>query len=492
MPSSAPARFAQQHGLPFLAQHDLPNTWPALEKPFDYWQQHAILPLQHNADRFTIAVAAISALRSVNDVAFDMRCQVEAYWCSPETLSEGFRRLASQQRSTYTPSISSTRDDDDILKALRQLVQHAASHAASDIHLDPALSGYSLRLRIDGRLHAMEHWPLAHGERLIRQLKLLAGLDIAQTRLPQDGALHITLDQGEHTDLRMSTLPALYGEKAVLRFIPSGQSLLKLTDIGLSKDHYHDIQHAMRQHGMIVVTGPTGSGKTSTLYRMLMALEHRTQLNVCSVEDPVEARLEGINQVQVQSAQGLGFVHILRALLRQDPDVLMVGEIRDSDTAHIAVRAAQTGHLLLSTLHTGTALETFSRLHALGIPCHDLASAITLIISQRLVRQLCSHCRRPDTAPSALLTRYPSLQKVELFQAGAGCNQCRDGFQGRIALFEVVPMTAPLRNALLSATPIADVQALLSGTAYHTLQNAALDCLAEARTSLNEVLNVIH
>lgn len=492
MPSSAPARFAQQHGLPFLTPHDLPDEWPALEKPFDYWQQHAVLPLQHDTDRFIIAVAAISALRSVNDVAFDMRCHVEAYWCSPETLSEGFRRLASQQHSTYAPPASPVGDDDDILKALRQLVQHAVSHAASDIHLDPALCGYSLRLRIDGRLQTMEHWPMAHGERLIRQFKLLAGLDIAQTRLPQDGALHITLDQGTHANLRMSTLPTLHGEKTVLRFIPSGQSLLKLTNIGLSEDHYHDIRHAMRQHGMIVVTGPTGSGKTSTLYRMLMALEHRTQLNVCSVEDPVEARLEGINQVQVQSTQGLDFAHILRALLRQDPDVLMVGEIRDSDTAHIAVRAAQTGHLLLSTLHTGTALETFNRLHALGIPCHDVASAITLILSQRLVRQLCPHCRRPDTAPNALLTRHPYLQEIELFQAGAGCSHCRDGFQGRIALFEVVSMTASLRNALLSATPIADVQTVLSGTAYHTLQNAALHCLAQARTSLTEVLNVIH
>lgn len=492
MPSSAPARFAQQHGLPFLALHDLPETWPALEKPFDYWQQHAILPLSHSADRFTIAVAAISALRSVNDVAFDMRRPVEAYWCSPETLSEGFRRLASQQHSTCAPSTCSPRSDDDILKTLRQLVQQAASQTASDIHLEPAFTGYSLRLRIDGRLNTLEHWPHTHGERLIRQFKLLAGLDIAQTRLPQDGALHIALDQGEHANLRMSTLPALHGEKVVLRFIPNGRSLLTLADIGLSTDHYHHIQHAMRQHGMIVVTGPTGSGKTSTLYRMLMALEHRTQLNVCSVEDPVEACLEGINQVQVHSAQGLSFAHILRALLRQDPDVLMVGEIRDTDTAHIAVRAAQTGHLLLSTLHTGTAFDTFNRLHALGIPCHDLASAVTLIISQRLVRQLCPHCRRPDTAPSALLARHPYLQEAELFQAGAGCSRCRDGFQGRTALFEVVPMTAPLRNALLTSTPIADVQTLLSTAAHHTLQHAALRCFAQGHTCLNEVLNVIH
>lgn len=496
MTSSAPARFAHLHGLPFLPSTDLPEKWPHLTHPVEYWQRHGILPLRHIDDQLTIAVASVSALRSLHELAFTTRSQIHAVWCAPDTLAEGLRQLASQQQgNTQTPATStpSTREpEQDVLKAVRLLVQHAQVQNASDIHIDPILDGHVLRLRIDGRLHTAEHWTRPHSERLIRQLKILANLDIAQSRLPQDGAIHMMLEKGSSADLRLSTLPALHGEKAVLRFIPAGQALLKLEDIGLSELQYqHIVQTMARQMGMILVTGPTGSGKTSTLYRALMALKHRHQLNLCSVEDPVEARLEGINQVQVQSAQGLTFARILRALLRQDPDVLMVGEIRDGDTAKIAIRAAQTGHLLLSTLHTGSALDTFSRLHALGIPTHDIASAIALIISQRLIRCLCPHCREPDTLPPPLQQRYPSLTGATLFRAGAGCDHCREGYQGRMALFEVVPMSTALRNALLTPTPLAAASTLLSTDSRKTLRDAALSHLEQGTTSLEEVLSVL-
>ena len=494
MPSSAPARFAHLHGLPFLSESELPTNWPAVTQPLEYWQRHGILPLSHSDEKIAIAVASISALRALNTLAFAAGSQVEAYWCAPDTLSEGLRQLAAQLQNSPSPSAmtpDNEQQDHDTLKTLRQLVQQAASQAASDIHIDPAPEGHVLRLRIDGRLHTVEHWPRQRSARLIRQFKLQAGLDIAQTRLPQDGALHMALENGRNADLRLSTLPALHGEKVVLRFIPAGQSLLKLADISLSSCHYSQVVHALGRHGMVLVTGPTGSGKTSTLYRMLMALEHRHQLNLCSVEDPVEARLEGLTQIQVHSAQGLGFATILRALLRQDPDVLMVGEIRDGETAGMAIRAAQTGHLLLSTLHTGSATETFNRLHALGIPFHDMASAVTLVVSQRLVRRLCPSCRQPDIAPAPLLQRHPCLKETALFRAEAGCDACREGYQGRMALFEVVPMTTTLRNALLTSTPIASAQALLATTKDSTLSDAALRCLAAGQTSLDEVLNVL-
>lgn len=496
MTSSAPARFAHRHGLPFLPLSDLPTEWPHLAQPVDYWQRHGALPLRYTDDQLVIAVASVSALRSLHELEFTSRSCIHAFWCAPDTLTEGLRQLAAQQqKAAQTSAITEAplpEPEQDLLKALRHLFQQAFTQHASDIHIDPVLEGHVLRLRIDGRLHTIEHWTRLHSERLIRQLKLQASLDIAQSRLPQDGALHMALDKGNSADLRLSTLPALHGEKVVLRFIPTGQSLLKLEDIGLSKKQYRQVRRAMaRQVGMILVTGPTGSGKTSTLYRVLMALEHRHQLNLCSVEDPVEARLEGINQVQALPAQGLTFARILRALLRQDPDVLMVGEIRDGDTAQIAIRAAQTGHLLLSTLHTGSALDTFGRLHALGIPAHDIASAIALVISQRLIRCLCPYCRQPDTLPPALQQRYPSLAKATLFCAGAGCDHCRDGYQGRTALFEVVSMIPSLSNALLSPAPLAAASALLSTHINETLRDAALSRLKEGTTSLEEVLNVL-
>lgn len=493
MPSSAPERFALRHGLPFLSPSELPSDWPTLSLPLEYWQRHGILPLNHTDEKLTIAVASVSALRSLHAIEFSTQCRVQTYWCAPDTLTEGLRQLAVHHQDalieTYSPEVELP--DQHLLKALRQQIQQALSQKASDIHIDPVLEGHVLRLRIDGHLHTIEHWPRQHSERLIRQFKLQAGLDIAQTQLPQDGALHMALEKGHHADLRLSTLPALDGEKMVLRFIPAGQSLQKLQDIGLSASQYQHIQQAMAHHGMVLVTGPTGSGKTSTLYRMLMALKRRHQLNLCSVEDPVEARLEGLTQIQVRPAQGLDFARILRALLRQDPDVLMVGEIRDSDTAQIAIRAAQTGHLLLSTLHTGSAIETFSRLQTLGVPFHDIASAISLVISQRLVRRLCPHCRQPDTAPPALCQQHPCLVNRRLFNAGPGCEACREGYLGRMALFEIIPMTAALRNALLTPTPVASARTLLSNKSFETLRDAALAALTQGHTALEEVLNVL-
>lgn len=493
MPSSAPARFAQRHGLPFLAPSELPTHWPVLNQPLEYWQRHSILPLSCADKQLTVAVASISALRALPTVEFLMQCHVQTVWCAPDTLTEGLHQLAlHHQGSLVEPSSSELElPEQRLLKALRQQIEQALCQKASDIHIDPVPEGHILRLRIDGCLHTIEHWPRQHSERLIRQFKLQAGLDIAQAQLPQDGALHMTLDKGRRVDLRLSTLPALHGEKMVLRFIPAGESLQKLDDIGLSASQYQSIIQAMAHHGMVLVTGPTGSGKTSTLYRMLMALKHRHQRNICSVEDPVEARLEGLTQIQVRSAQGLGFARILRALLRQDPDVLMVGEIRDSDTAHIAIRAAQTGHLLLSTLHTGSAIETFNRLHALGVPFHDIASAISLVISQRLVRRLCPHCRQVDVAPTLLYQQHPSLAMSQLFSAGPGCDVCREGYLGRMALFEVIPMTTALRNTLLTATPVASAQTLLSNEAPDTLRDAALAALAQGYTALEEVLDVL-
>ena len=495
--TSSAAHFAQQHGLPFLAASQLPSEWPCLPQPIEYWQRHGVLPLHSTASCLHVAVASINTLRSLPTLAIAPHGHIQASWCTPETLAEGLRLLADHthpsSHSEPMASLNNAHDHEhDVLKVLRQCIEHAYQQQASDIHIDPVPQGHILRLRIDGQLHTFEHWTCQQSERLIRQFKLLAGVDIAQSLLPQDGALHLSLNGQQHVNLRLSTLPALHGEKMVLRFIPAGHALQKLSQMGLSDTQHEQVTHALTQRiGMVLVTGPTGSGKTSTLYRLLMALKHRHQLNLCSIEDPVEASLTGVNQIQVRTAQGLTFSHILRALLRQDPDVMMVGEIRDTDTAQMAIRAAQTGHLLLTTLHTGSAAASLGRLHALGIPAYDIASAVTLIISQRLIRRLCPHCRRQERPPAALAGRYPQLTKVMIFCSGSGCAQCRGGYQGRMAIMEVVTMTKALRDALLTTTPLASASTILALNTTMTLREAALTHLLQGTTSLDEVINVL-
>lgn len=493
--TTSAACFAQLHGLPFLTPSQFPTEWPCLTHPIEYWQHHGVLPLSATETHLYVAVASVNTLRSLPTLALVPYGHIQAAWCTPETLAEGLRLLADSVHASPLSDQVTLLDNEpehDVLKALRQCIEHASSQHASDIHIDPVPQGHILRLRIDGQLHTFEHWTRQQSERLIRQFKLLAGVDIAQSQLPQDGALHLSLNGSHDANLRLSTLPALHGEKVVLRFIPAGNTLQKLAQAGLSETQYNQVTQALTQRvGMVLVTGPTGSGKTSTLYRLLMALKHRHQLNLCSIEDPVEACLADVNQIQVKPAQGLTFARILRALLRQDPDVMMVGEIRDTDTAQMAIRAAQTGHLVLTTLHTGSAAATLGRLHALGIPAYDIASAVTLIISQRLIRRLCPHCRCQDQPPPALAHRYPPLATTIIFRSGVGCAQCRDGYLGRMAIFEVVAMTQTLREALLTTTPLASAGTALALNTDATLREAALEHLLQGSTSLEEVINVL-
>ena len=484
--TTAPLRFARQHGLPFLADHALPTEWPTLPIPLDYWQRHGMLPLRLTESTLATAVASVSALRMTQELAFITHRQITPYWCSSETLTAGLQAFA-RSHDRQRISAPSTQEE-DALSDVRQILISAHEQRASDIHFDPTPLGHLQRFRIDGYLHTTATWAREKSERLIRQLKLLASLDCAQARQPQDGALRLTLHNGGHTSLRISTLPALNGEKVVLRFIPIDSALGELASAGLSPCQYRQLIEAIsRRTGLVLVTGPTGSGKTSTLYRLMMAIAQRHQLNLCSVEDPVEAQLQGVNQIQVNGASGLGFAPALRALLRQDPDVIMVGEIRDSETARMAMRAAQTGHLVLSTLHTGSAAATLARLHALGIPRHDLVSALSLVLSQRLVRQLCPHCRQTDTPPMSLKTRYPLLRNTPLYQAGPGCTHCREGYQGRLALFEMAVVTSNIRNALLDTSALPSINL----TETSTLQDAALKRLVSGDTALKEVLDIL-
>ncbi|CAK9886017.1 MAG: Putative type II secretion system protein E [Candidatus Erwinia impunctatus] len=368
------------------------------------------------------------------------------------------------------------------------LLQLALQRHASDIHLEPQTDALRLRLRIDGVLQVItlnsQHSPAA----LISRLKILAGLDIAERRLPQDGQFTIPI-QGESTSFRLSTLPTLFGEKAVIRLLESHHQAVSLDKLGMSTRALTRFRQALAlPQGLILVTGPTGSGKTFTLYSRLNWL-NSPERNICSVEDPIEIPLNGINQTQTHAKTGLGFSRVLRALLRQDPDVIMLGEIRDTETAEITIQAAQTGHLVLSTLHTNSTTETITRLRQMGVASYLLASALKLVISQRLVRRLCEHCRQQA---EAIAHFPPSLWPgtVQNWQA-AGCEHCHAGYHGRLALFELLYITPAIQNAIMMEQDAETIGQLASKQGAPTLFAEGLRLVNRGETTLAELYRVI-
>lgn len=387
-------------------------------------------------------------------------------------------------------SAPSLNDDSDtpVVQFINQTLRHAIQRRASDVHFEPYQQTFRVRVRIDGVLQAITSPPFPLTARIIARLKIMGQLDIAERRLPQDGQLSVQLDHASFS-MRISTLPTLHGEKVVLRILQTERQELLLEQLGMAPAALGLYANALASpQGMILVTGPTGSGKTVTLYSGLRQLND-VQSNLCSVEDPIEIPVFGINQTQINSKTDLDFARVLRALLRQDPDVIMIGEIRDRETAEIAVKAAQTGHLVLSTLHTNSTSETLTRLTQMGIPGYLLAACLKLIIAQRLVRRLCSHCRYPQDES----VRFPaSLWPEPLTPWNAsGCEHCFGGYYGRIGLYELMSITPEVQNALLqnaSATQLADI-AQQQGQV--TLLQAGLTLATQGITSLEEVYRVV-
>lgn len=388
-------------------------------------------------------------------------------------------------------------DDAPVVRFLQKTLSVAIERGASDIHFEPYENSYRIRYRIDGKLQAQEAPPDEFRDMLASRLKVLSRLDIAEKRLPQDGQLRGQTDDGTLVDLRISTMPTLYGEKIVLRILDRQDARLGLTDIGLSADQLNLLNQAIRQpSGMILVTGPTGSGKTVTLYACLNAL-NQPGVNIATVEDPVEIPVTGINQVNIDERTGLSFAVALRAFMRQDPDILMVGEIRDAETAETSLKAAQTGHLVLSTLHTRSAPATLERLLQLGLPNYAVAGSVLLVIAQRLVRRLCA-CREIDDQPRDLLIDA-GFTETELTQRDAGiwtlykaggCPKCHQtGYKGRIGIFEVMRVSPALQQLMLAGASTLDVarQSLTEGAS--SLRRAGLDKIIAGTTTLSEVVS---
>jgi type IV pilus assembly protein PilB len=404
-----------------------------------------------------------------------------------ETLQHG-QRIASQDALTATPHEAT------VVHYLQQTWETAARLRASDIHFEPFENFYRVRLRIDGILQEITPPPLAFKEQIASRIKVLSRLDIAEKRMPQDGRMHVGLHNSERLHLRVSTLPTLFGEKMVVRILASDLTQLNLDHLGYSATEKQKLLHAIQKpHGMILVTGPTGSGKSQSLYACLQRM-NKTAVNISSVEDPSEIHLPGVNQVNVKEKIGLTFATALRAFLRQDPDVLMVGEIRDHETADIAIKASQTGHLVLSTLHTQDAPSALVRLRNMGVATYNLAASISLISAQRLVRRLCLHCRIPTSFSPSFLKELGLNSPTELvttsatFYLAKGCAHCYQGYWGRIGLFQVMPVSVALQQLILQEASIAALSAQAALEGVSTLRHAGLVQAALGVTSVAEVL----
>jgi general secretion pathway protein E len=376
--------------------------------------------------------------------------------------------------------------DSPVIRLVQTLLTGAASRNASDIHIEPMARHLIVRYRIDGRLVEVDRYPDHYAAPIASRIKVMAGLDIAETRLPQDGRLRLTV-KGRQIDVRVSTSPTAWGESLVLRLLGRTAVPLDLDRLGLPPRALEILSRALaRPHGIILLTGPTGSGKTTTLYAALARLQ-RPEVKILTVEDPVEVLMEGVNQVQVRPDIGLDYAQTLRAFLRQDPDILMIGEIRDRETADIAMRAALTGHLVLSTLHTNTALGAFARLSDLGVEAYLTASTVIAAVAQRLVRALCTECReprRPSVTEERLFEMHDIPVPLTVFEP-RGCAHCgQTGYHSRLPLIEIVEVDSDLRNEIRDGTVNPEDQA---GSAAHSLRGHGLLLVSQGVTSLEEI-----
>ncbi len=382
-----------------------------------------------------------------------------------------------------------------IVKYVNKILVDAINRGASDIHVEPFEKEIRIRFRIDGILHAITTQPISFAPRIIARIKIIARLDIAERRIPQDGRVKLKISKSKAFDFRVNTLPTVYGEKVVMRILDSSAANLDLSVLGFTEAQLTLYQKVVkRPYGMVLITGPTGSGKTVTLYSALNML-NSPALNISTVEDPVEIQLPGITQVNINEKANMGFADALRAFLRQDPDIIMLGEIRDLETAEIAIKASQTGHMVLSTLHTNDAPSTLTRMLNMGVPAFNVASAVHLIVAQRLVRKLCTQCRTKSNVPGKALIEAgfieSQLSELEIFQPNVdGCSNCTEGYKGRAGVFQVMPISEDIKTLIMEGCTEQDIekQAAIEGTL--DLRAAGLIKVKEGITSLEEIERV--
>ncbi len=501
------SKAAIEYGLPFIDLNALDlKQLPLYLLNEKLIRKHNTLPLFLRGNTLYIALSDPAAVSVLDEIKFHSQLHPEVIlveqnklakaidMCMEASDKESIQLLEKEHDNVDTTEAhedtSDDIDDTPIVSFVNKTLTDAINKGASDIHLEPYEKYFRIRFRTDGMLYQYARPPLSISNRIISRIKVMAKMNISEHRVPQDGRIKVSLNNIYPIDFRVSCCPTLFGEKMVLRILDPNKTEISIKDLGFEPEQEQVFMEAINKpYGMILVTGPTGSGKTITLYTALKLLNH-IERNICTVEDPVEITVEGINQVHVNLKTGLTFATALRSFLRQDPDVIMVGEIRDFETADIAVKAAQTGHLVLSTLHTNDAPQTLNRLLQMGIEPYNVASAILLIMAQRLVRCLCPLCKKLIQLPEATLLTFgftkAEMQDLKLF-GPVGCDNCKSGYKGRVGIFQLMPLSDNMRNLILDNGNAEQISALADLEGIHTLRTSGLNKVRLGITSLEEI-----
>lgn len=479
--------------------------------------KHGVLPLYKRGNKLFVGTADPTNTHALDEVKFHTNLTVEPILVDEDSIrrvmeqwldssdslgdalgdSEGLESLdigGGDEDLSGDSGVDAKGDDTPVVKFINKVLIDAIKKNASDIHFEPYEGDYRVRLRIDGLLKQVAKMPVKLNQRITARLKVMAQLDIAEKRVPQDGRIKLNLSKTKQIDFRVSTLPTLFGEKVVLRILDASAAKLGIDKLGYEPEQQKLFLEAIQKpYGMVLVTGPTGSGKTVSLYTALGILNDE-QRNISTVEDPVEIRLRGVNQVQQNVKRGMTFAAALRSFLRQDPDIIMVGEIRDLETAEIAIKAAQTGHMVLSTLHTNDAPQTIARLMNMGIAPYNITSSVTLVIAQRLARRLCGKCKQEMELPDhALLAEGFTDDEIhaglKLYDA-VGCEDCTEGYKGRVGVYQVMPMSDDIQSIVLQGGNAMQIGAVALQSGVRDLRRSALDKVKNGLTSLAEINRV--
>jgi type IV pilus assembly protein PilB len=503
------AALAQQIGLPFVDLSDFPVDGAAVASvPESVCRRYNALPIGYDDGKLLVAMSdpanvfAIDDIRSLTGVDVkpavatksDVTAAINRYHRVDGDLDDLTMAFEGQEDEDLS-NIKEVVEDAPIVKFVNLLITQAIQDRASDIHIEPTERDLRVRFRIDGVLHEIMRSPKNIQSGVTSRLKIMADINIAERRVPQDGRLSVT-SNGKKIDLRVATLPTVWGEKVVMRVLDNSTAMLRLSDLGFGDNNYERYSQSFtKPYGMILVTGPTGSGKSTTLYATLNIVS-RPEINVITVEDPVEYRIPGINQVQTNVKAGLTFASALRSILRSDPDVVLIGEVRDHETAQIAIEAALTGHLVLSTLHTNDAPSAVTRLVEMGIEPFLVGSALDCVLAQRLARRLCLKCREPYTPePETLLSaRFPWQDGMDLptIYRPIGCSACaKTGYRGRLALHEVMPVTEEIERLAVERASAVQIMHVAKEQGMATLRDDGMLKVLGGVTTLEEILRVV-
>ncbi|MFP4640117.1 MAG: type IV-A pilus assembly ATPase PilB [Guyparkeria sp.] len=507
---------SKRFGLPLVDLNAFDTTdLPVKLVPEKLLKTNTALPLFKRGRRLTVALADPSDSRAIDGFRFSTNMAIEAVVGEApkiaslldDALNDSMDALGEELDDDLANVEFESDDDDDahdaesaslqddvVVKFVTKLLTDAIRKGASDIHIEPYEKQFRIRFRIDGMLTESAKPPANLADRIIARVKVMSRMDISERRIPQDGRIKLKLSKKRSIDFRVNTCPTLFGEKVVLRILDPSSAQLGIDQLGYEPEQKRlYMENLEKPYGMILVTGPTGSGKTVSLYTGLNILNSGDR-NISTAEDPAEIVVSGINQVNVNPKVGLTFANALRAFLRQDPDVIMVGEIRDLETAEIAIKAAQTGHLVLSTLHTNDAPQTLTRMVNMGVPAYNIASSVSLIIAQRLARRLCNNCKQPENIPEEELRREgftaeDLADSPKLFRA-EGCDQCTNGYKGRVGIYQVMPVSEAMGRIIMEGGNAIDIADQASKEGIDDLRRSGLKKVLAGVTSLEEVNRV--